>query len=369
MQLEDKGMDETVVPLYEQRQWLQVTLSSIGDAVITTDAEGKVTFLNPVAQALTGWNQSEAAGVALEVVFRIINEETRHTVENPATRALREGLVVGLANHTLLIAKDGTEHAIDDSAAPIRNDNGVVVGVVLVFRDVTDRRKAEQALRESEERFRLLVEGVHDYAIFMLDPNGIVPQGRGEVVVSDLPMSGDHSGGHHPALPSDVEARVQGRRLIVTQEQRGEKHGQRQTELVDWCDPRSGAQLQGPEVREPRDAGRQPRESEINQRPPRQRPARAPAGASRREDGVRRCRLGDEPGHPDQVGPRLHRRPLRHARGDAAGRARRAQHAAARSRHGPLRPRDHGGDDAPRSQPRLARQAEERRLRRTRCSC
>lgn len=165
-------MDETVVPLYEQRQWLQVTLSSIGDAVITTDAEGKVTFLNPVAQALTGWNQSEAAGVALEVVFRIINEETRHTVENPATRALREGLVVGLANHTLLIAKDGTEHAIDDSAAPIRNDNGVVVGVVLVFRDVTDRRKAEQALRESEERFRLLVEGVHDYAIFMLDPEG-----------------------------------------------------------------------------------------------------------------------------------------------------------------------------------------------------
>ena len=83
-------MDETVAPLYEQRQWLQVMLSSFGDAVFTTDGEGKVTFLNHVAQALTGWNQSEAAGVALEVVFRIINEETRHTVENPATRALRE---------------------------------------------------------------------------------------------------------------------------------------------------------------------------------------------------------------------------------------------------------------------------------------
>jgi PAS domain S-box-containing protein len=165
-------MNETVGPLYEQRQWLQVTLSSIGDAVIATDAEGKVSFLNPVAQALTGWNREDAAGVALETVFRIINEETRHTVENPATRALREGLVVGLANHTLLIAKDGTERAIDDSAAPIRNDNGVVVGVVLVFRDVTDRRKAERALRESEERFRLLVEGVHDYAIFILDPEG-----------------------------------------------------------------------------------------------------------------------------------------------------------------------------------------------------
>jgi PAS domain S-box-containing protein len=167
-----KAMNETVGPLYEQRQWLQVTLSSIGDAVITTDAESRVTFLNPVAQALTGWDQQDAAGVPLEVVFRIINQETRGTVENPATRALREGLVVGLANHTLLIAKNGTERAIDDSAAPIRNDNGVVVGVVLVFRDVTDRRKAEEALRESEERFRLLVEGVHDYAIFMLDPKG-----------------------------------------------------------------------------------------------------------------------------------------------------------------------------------------------------
>ncbi len=165
-------MNETVAPLYEQRQWLQVTFSSIGDAVITTDAEGKVTFLNPVAQSLTGWNQKDAAGVPLDEVFRIINQESRHTVQNPATRALREGLIVGLANHTLLIAKDGTERAIDDSAAPIRDDKDVVVGVVLVFRDVTERRKAEQDLRESEERFRLLVEGVREYAIFMLNPQG-----------------------------------------------------------------------------------------------------------------------------------------------------------------------------------------------------
>jgi PAS domain S-box-containing protein len=165
-------MNDTVAPLYEQRQWLQVTLSSIGDAVITTDAEGKVTFLNPVAQTLTGWTQNDAAGVPLDEVFRIINQESRLTVENPATRALREGLIVGLANHTLLIAKDGTERAIDDSAAPIRDNKDVVVGVVLVFRDVTERRKAEQELRESEERFRLLVEGVRDYAIFMLDPEG-----------------------------------------------------------------------------------------------------------------------------------------------------------------------------------------------------
>jgi PAS domain S-box-containing protein len=155
-----------------QHDWLRVTLASIGDGVITTDTRGCVTFLNPVAQELTGWKSDEAAGIPLQDVFKIFNEETRRPVENPAERALRDGVVVGLANHTVLITRDGVERPIDDSAAPIRNARGDVAGVVLVFRDVTDRRTAEKALRESEERFRLMVEGVRDYAIFMLDPQG-----------------------------------------------------------------------------------------------------------------------------------------------------------------------------------------------------
>ena len=135
--------------LYGQPEWLRVTLSSIGDAVITTDAQGGVTFLNPVAQALTGWTMEAAAGVPLDVVFQIVNEESRRTVENPAVRALREGVIVGLANHTLLIAKDGTERPVDDSAAPIRNDSGAVAGVVLVFRDVSERRHQEKGVQDA----------------------------------------------------------------------------------------------------------------------------------------------------------------------------------------------------------------------------
>jgi PAS domain S-box-containing protein len=133
----------------EHGDWMRVTLSSIGDAVITTDASGGVTFLNPAAQALTGWTQAEAAGVILEGVFRIVNEDSHETVESPTVRALRDGVIVGLANHTLLISRDGTERPIDDSAAPIRDEHGIVAGVVLVFRDVTERRNQERAVKDA----------------------------------------------------------------------------------------------------------------------------------------------------------------------------------------------------------------------------
>ncbi|MDD5564141.1 MAG: PAS domain S-box protein [Thermoanaerobaculaceae bacterium] len=137
----------------ERREALEAfrtTLYSIGDAVITTDAAGRVNLLNPVAEALTGWREADAAGKPLPEVFRIVNEGTRATVENPVERVLREGTVVGLANHTMLIARDGCDRPIADSGAPIRDEDGHIVGVVLVFRDQTTERAAERALKERE---------------------------------------------------------------------------------------------------------------------------------------------------------------------------------------------------------------------------
>ncbi len=137
---------------------LSTTLRSIGDAVIATDAAGSITFMNPIAERLTGWATAEARGRPLTEVFRIINEETRREVESPVEKVLREGIIVGLSNHTLLISKSGVETPIDDTGAPIKNKSGRIVGVVLVFHDITERRLAEKALKESEERFHMLAD-------------------------------------------------------------------------------------------------------------------------------------------------------------------------------------------------------------------
>jgi PAS domain S-box-containing protein len=128
----------------ERRELFRVTLRSIGDAVITTDVNGRVTYMNSVGESLTGWRQTDALGQPLDTVFRIINEKTRRPVDNPATKALRAGVVVGLANHTLLIQKGGGECPIDDSAAPIIDERGNVSGCVLIFRDVTAQRRMER---------------------------------------------------------------------------------------------------------------------------------------------------------------------------------------------------------------------------------
>src|SRR5215208_6924434 len=127
------------------RESLQTTLRSIGDAVIATDARGLVRFMNPVAERLTGWPLAEAEGRPLADIFKIVNEVTRATVESPVDKVLREGKVVGLANHTMLLARDGTELPVEDSGAPIRDGRGRTTGVVLVFHDVTEQRKVERA--------------------------------------------------------------------------------------------------------------------------------------------------------------------------------------------------------------------------------
>jgi PAS domain S-box-containing protein len=137
-----------------QREWFEVTLSSIGDAVITTDTEARVTFLNPVAEALTGWKSSEAKGQSLDRVFRIIDEDTRQPVSNPVAEVFRTSGTVNLANHTSLVARDGSTIAIEDSAAPIRDPRGNIIGAVMVFHDVTARRASERAVAEQGAALR-----------------------------------------------------------------------------------------------------------------------------------------------------------------------------------------------------------------------
>ncbi len=137
--------------LRDREEDLRITLDSIGDAVIATDDAGRVTRMNPVAQELTGWPRVEAAGRPLEEIFKILSARTRGPTENPLQRILREGDVVGLANDTLLVARDGTERQIADSGAPIRDPDGKITGVVLVFRDVTERYRLEEQLRHAQK--------------------------------------------------------------------------------------------------------------------------------------------------------------------------------------------------------------------------
>jgi PAS domain S-box-containing protein len=137
--------------LFESQQWFRTTLESIGDAVIACDHRGAVSFMNEVAEKLTGWPSAEAKGRPLAKVFHIINEQTRKVSENPVDKVRRLKKVVGLANHTVLVGRGGREYVIDDSAAPIMSGAGKMIGVVLVFRDVTEERQVQTALVASEK--------------------------------------------------------------------------------------------------------------------------------------------------------------------------------------------------------------------------
>lgn len=146
------------ISLRQSRDWLATTLQSIGDAVIATDASGSITFLNDAAQQLTGWGANEAVDRPIEEVFRLIQGETREAVASPARRAIEAGAVVSLSNGVCLCTRDGREIPIDDSAAPIRDSTGKLIGAVVVFRDVSARKEAAKALERSETLFRATVE-------------------------------------------------------------------------------------------------------------------------------------------------------------------------------------------------------------------
>jgi PAS domain S-box-containing protein len=149
-----RARERTTQLIAQEREHLSVTLASIGDAVIATDVNGRVTLMNPIAAAITGWRPEDAIGLPIQEVFRIVNEATRQSAENPVSRVLAEGKIVDLGTHAILIARDGRERPIDNSGAPIRSSDGRIRGAVLVFRDVSERRAQEQALLQSEQRFR-----------------------------------------------------------------------------------------------------------------------------------------------------------------------------------------------------------------------
>lgn len=159
--------------LRHNQEWLRVTLTSIGDAVLASDVNGRVTFLNPVATELTGWESDEAQGQPSLSVFQIINEQTREAAPDIIERVLKEKCIVALENHTALLSKDGREIPIEDSAAPILDRAGNIIGVVVVFHEVTEKRRAQEALRESEQRFRALFDNSPD-AVLLSTPDGHV---------------------------------------------------------------------------------------------------------------------------------------------------------------------------------------------------
>ena len=153
---------QTEKKLKQNEQWLTTVLKSIGDGVITSDALGAVTFMNPIAEELTGWNYSDAFGKEATEVFNIAHEKTRIIIESPVTQVLQSGVTIGLPEETILIARNGTEIPIDDSVAPIKDDNGNITGAVLVFQDITERKQILEALARRQQEFKALVENATD---------------------------------------------------------------------------------------------------------------------------------------------------------------------------------------------------------------
>jgi PAS domain S-box-containing protein len=193
--------------LREQAEWFSVTLGSIGDAVITVNADCRVNYLNPMAEKYTGWSSADAAGKPVGEVMRIVTEATRKPAPNPIDSALTEGRIVGLGNHTILVARDGTEHPIEDSAAPIKDPAGRTIGAVMVFHDVSERRENERALTrlyDGEQRARGAAENANkakDEFLAALSHELRTPLTPVLGILSSLPTDGSIPG----ALAADLE--------------------------------------------------------------------------------------------------------------------------------------------------------------------
>jgi PAS domain S-box-containing protein len=201
----------------ERGELLRVTLGSIGDAVITTDTEGRVTYLNAVAETLTGWTRHDALGRPLDTVFRIVNEADHQSLESPATRALRDGTIVGLANHTVLVGKDGVKRPIDDSAAPIKDENGRVSGCVLIFRDISGRRRWEtdEAGRLLSARLLASIVESSDDAIISKSLDGII-QSWNAAAERLFGYSADQAVGRHISLIIPPERIAEEDHIVAT---------------------------------------------------------------------------------------------------------------------------------------------------------
>jgi diguanylate cyclase (GGDEF)-like protein/PAS domain S-box-containing protein len=165
-------INKNILALHKQEESIRITLNSIGDAVIVTDTDGVVTYINPIANQLTSWTSDQAIGQPLTKVFNIVHAHTREPANNPVKKVLESGLIVGLANHTMLIAKDGTEYQIADSGAPIRNPQGDIYGVVLVFRDITDEYALFEELESNQTLIKTLLNTLPDL-IWLKDEEGI----------------------------------------------------------------------------------------------------------------------------------------------------------------------------------------------------
>jgi PAS domain S-box-containing protein len=216
-------------PTPYSEEWWRVTLSSIGDAVIVTDAMGKVTFMNPVAQSLTGWTDEEANSHPLEEVFSIIHEWSRIRLESPVSQVLETGEVVELANHTVLVAKNGNEIPLADSAAPIRDAQGNIFGVVLVFRDISEHKRAEA----TRLQLAAIIESADD-AIISKSLDGIITSwnkgaermyGYSAAEVLGQPISLLIPSGQEDEVPAILERLKRGERIEHYETLRRKKDG------------------------------------------------------------------------------------------------------------------------------------------------